>query len=398
MKKLIQKVVLPLIFSALLATPIEAAEEASIVSSLLETLPSWFSLTLAGQEIWQWLAFFFGFLILLIIKKVFTWTLKRFISVLSRSSLLEWNKKILELVHFEVAAILSWLVVYLYLSSVGYTEGAMDHFALGIKIMAAIHIFRALYKLTTFVPELLAFVSKTSAVSVEPVLINLCEKISKVLVALLIPLVILQNLGVNVASVLAGLGLGGLAFALAAKDTAANIFGSLMIMIDKPFGIGDWVIIDGKEGNVQDIGLRSTRIRTFYDSLISVPNAEVIKNYVDNMGQRNFRRIKTTLGITYNTPPETIKTFLSEIKNIISSHPNSQKGAEHHVVLSNFSESSLDIMLYFFIDVKDWTEELAVRQNIFLDIISSAHQLDVSFAFPTRTLHMEQTQEANLSS
>src|SRR5690606_33156269 len=108
-------------------------------------------------------------------------------------------------------------------------------------------------------------------------------------------LFILQNLNVNVASLLAGLGIGGLAFALAAKDTLANFFGSIMIFSDRPFQVGDWVKIGDAEGIVEEVGFRSSRIRTFYDSLLSIPNGKIVDTPIDNYGARVYRRTFTTL-------------------------------------------------------------------------------------------------------
>src|SRR5690606_2130508 len=132
-----------------------------------------------------------------------------------------------------------------------------------------------------------------------------------------------QNLGIEVFSVLAGLGIGGLAVALAARDSLANFFGSIMIMVDRPFRVGHWIISKGEEGIVEDIGFRSTKIRTFYNSVVSIPNSELAIAPVDNMGLRRFRRVRTTIGVTYDTPPEKIEAFLEGIKNIIKANPAS---------------------------------------------------------------------------
>ncbi len=201
-------------------------------------------------------------------------------------------------------------------------------------------------------------------------------------------LLVLQNMGVNVASLIAGLGLGGLAFALAAKDTAANLFGSVMILIDRPFKIGDWINVDGMDGTVEEIGFRSTRVRTFYNSVVSVPNATVANTRVDNYGQRMFRRTNTTLGLTYDTPPEKIEAFCEGIKNILNANEFVRKDY-FHVCFSGYGDFSLNIMVYFFLVVGDWSEELVERQNIYLEILRLAEELNVEFAFPTQSLHVE---------
>ena len=109
-------------------------------------------------------------------------------------------------------------------------------------------------------------------------------------------------------SIIAGLGIGGIAFALAAKDTLSNIFGSLTVLVDRPFHIGDWVVIGGEtEGNVEDVGLRSTRIRTFYDSIVTVPNGQLTNVVIDNFGQRKYRRYRTNVSVEYSTPLKRLK-------------------------------------------------------------------------------------------
>ena len=201
-------------------------------------------------------------------------------------------------------------------------------------------------------------------------------------------LMALQNMGVNIFSVLTGLGIGGLALALAAKDTASNFFGSLMILIDHPFSAGDWVVAGETEGTVEDIGLRSTKIRTFYDSVITVPNAEVAALPIDNMGKRQMRRVKTTLGVTYGTPPEKLEDFIKKVKELILAHPLTNK-EKCHVVFTDYGASSLDILVYFFMVTKDWEEELIEKQAILISILNLAHKEGISFAFPTRTVHIE---------
>ena len=148
------------------------------------------------------------------------------------------------------------------------------------------------------------------------------------------------------------------------------------------------MIIGDKEGTVQSIGLRSTRIRTFYDSVLTIPNSTAVSSIVDNMGMRSWRRVKTRVGIRYDTPPERIEAFLEGIKRIIQTNPTTRKDL-FHVVLNDFGPDHLAILLYFFFKVPDWSAELVERQRIFLEIIRLAHALGVQFAFPTQTLEIE---------
>ena len=162
------------------------------------------------------------------------------------------------------------------------------------------------------------------------------------------------------------------------------MFGSLIILADRPY----WVIIGDKEGTVESIGIRSTRIRTFYDSVLSIPNSEAVSKIIDNMGMRTYRRVYTKVGIRCDTPPERVEAFLEGIKRIIQANPTTRKDY-FHVVLNDFGPDSLVVMLYFFVKVPDWSAELVERQRVFLEVIRLADTLGVEFAFPTQTLEIE---------
>ena len=158
-------------------------------------------------------------------------------------------------------------------------------------------------------------------------------------------ILILQNNGYNVASLIAGLGIGGLAVALAARDTLANFFGSITIFLDRPFRIGDWVTIGKVEGVVEEVGFRSTRIRTFYNSLVSVPNSNVSNSDIDNYGMREYRRLKTVLNLTYATTPEQIEAFVEGIKAIVKANKHFRQDF-YEVHFTTFGAHSLDVLVY----------------------------------------------------
>lgn len=191
----------------------------------------------------------------------------------------------------------------------------------------------------------------------------------------------------DIATLLGGLGIGGLAFALAAQDTIKNMFGSITVMLDRPFEIGDWVKIGDVEGTVEAVGFRSTHIRTFYNSQINVPNGKLIDATVDNLGRRHYRRISCTLGLTYDTPPEKIEAFCEGIRELIRRHPYTRKDS-YYVYFNSFGAHSLDVLLYCFHETPDWATELRERHRLFCDILRLANKLGVEFAFPTQTLHL----------
>ena len=157
--------------------------------------------------------------------------------------------------------------------------------------------------------------------------------------------------------------------------------------MDKPFQLGDWIQVEGVDGSVESVGFRSTRVRTFYESVITVPNRTFISAKIDNYGARRYRRIKTTLGLTYDTPPDKVEAFCEGVRELILRHPYTRKDS-FHVYLNDFGASSLDVMLYCFVRAPDWATELRERHRLLGDALRLADELGVSFAFPTRTVHL----------
>jgi MscS family membrane protein len=200
------------------------------------------------------------------------------------------------------------------------------------------------------------------------------------------------ELGFPTYSVLAGLGVGGLAVALAARDSLANLLGSMLIMIEKPFRVGHYVRVSGGEGTVEDVGFRSTRIRTPDNSLISIPNNSVVNATVENLSLRGMRRQRFLIQVTYDTPREKLEELMAGIKQLITDHPLTNK-TNFNVRFNDFAESSLNILVYFHIETTDYSAELEARERILLQIMDLAKRLDIDFAFPTRTLVIETSSE-----
>ena len=230
--------------------------------------------------------------------------------------------------------------------------------------------------------------AKKSENKFDDILVPLIRKTAKFLVFSIGIIFVGDSLTIDMKAILAGLGIGGIAFALAAKDTISNLFGSLTVLLDRPFSIGDWVLIDDKiEGTVIEVGLRSTRIRTFYDSIISVPNGTLINVHIDNLGKRTYRRYNTKIALQYDTPPEKVEAFCEGVRQIILAHKWTRKDY-FHVYFNSMGASSLDILVYLFWKVPDWSAELQERHRLLVDILRLGNDLGVEFAFPTQTVHL----------
>jgi len=197
-----------------------------------------------------------------------------------------------------------------------------------------------------------------------------------------------DDLGLPAYSVVAGLGVGGLAVALAARDSVANLLGSVLIMFEKPFRIGHLIRVAGTEGTVESVGFRSTRIRTLSNSLISIPNSAVVNTTVENLTLRPMRRQQFLVQITYDTPRNKIDALLEGIRTIIREHPFADS-ENYYVRFNDFGESSLNILVVTHVIAFTRALELQYREEILLQIMDLTRSMEIEFAFPTRTLHVE---------
>ena len=192
---------------------------------------------------------------------------------------------------------------------------------------------------------------------------------------------------VDITALVAGLGIGGVAFALASKESLENLLGSFTIFFDKPFTVGDTVTLGGVTGTVEKVGFRSTRIRTFDKSVVTVPNKNIISTELDNLGARPVRRVKFNIGLTYDTSVENIKNIVDDIQKLIDKHPMTNQ--EGKVRFLEFGPSSLDIMVLYYVDSPDWEALIDAKQKINFDIIEIINKYKCEFAFPSTSVYIE---------
>jgi len=220
----------------------------------------------------------------------------------------------------------------------------------------------------------------------------LLRDIAKFVILLLVIIAVVQGWGYSATGILAGVGIGGLALAFAAQDTVANIFGSLVIYSDRPYQVGDWIKIGDVEGTVEEVGIRSTRVRTFDKTLVLVPNKAVANENIQNFSAMPVRRIKLYLGLSYESSAEQIDAVVKASRQLLAEHP----GISQEYWLVNFTEMgaySLDILICCFTTTTVWAEYMDVRQELLLKIIGICNAHGVEIAFPTQTLYYRQGAE-----
>lgn len=191
---------------------------------------------------------------------------------------------------------------------------------------------------------------------------------------------------VNITALIASLGIGGLAVALAAQDTLANLLGSFIIYLDSPFKPGDTIEFGETSGMVEHVGFRTTRIRTFNKSLLIVPNKKIADSILNNITSSEMRRVKFTIGLTYQTESTQITSLIESIKSLISEHPDTEP--DFVVRFVEFGSSSLDIMVLYFVKGNEYETMVRVREEINLGIMQRVKEAGCSFAYPSQTVYL----------
>ena len=354
--------------------------------------PDWFKDTALGIEVEQ----FIGIVVLVLIAGAVHFTALQLLRMAVRHRAGEesrefWLREVRRLNRGLLGLVVA-ITALVGVPVLGFDADVEDVVNLAARLLAAGSAVIIAYRAIDIFADYLLERTAETETKLDDQLVPLVRSSMKIFVAAIGILFVLQNLDVNIASLIAGLGIGGLAVALAAQDTIKNLLGGVTIFADKPFQVGDWVLIGDIEGTVETVGFRSSRVRTFYNSIITVPNARMTDTPVDNMGARRWRRYTTTLGMAYHTDPDRLQAFVEGIRALIRANPDMRK--DYYIVeFHGFGSVSLDVLVYCFIDAADWNAELRTRHVLNLDIIRLAQRLEVEFAFPTQTLHVVETPE-----
>jgi MscS family membrane protein len=255
-------------------------------------------------------------------------------------------------------------------------------------------IFWAIYRLSSPAVRIFMNVSRrTMRETPIPTLLDdklaqVAQQIVKALVVVLGFAAVTEVWGYNVTGLIAGLGLGGLAFALAAQKTLENLLGYFVILADEPLNVGEYVVFGDISGTVESIGFRSTRIRVLDQSLVTVPNKTIMDANVTNWSRLTKRRLNMTLGLSYSSSPDQILSVVQAIREMLRDHELVQPDSVT-VQFVEFGENSLDILIICFMDAPVWADFQAARQDINLRIVRILTERGVDVAFPSRTLYIE---------
>ena len=245
-----------------------------------------------------------------------------------------------------------------------------------------------LLRVTDAVSDSMTDLAEGTESQLDDQLVPIMRKAAKVLIVALGIVFYMQAMGYPVSGIVAGLGIGGLAVALAAQDTLSGLFASVAIFLDRPFMVGDFVKVGDVIGTVEEIGLRSSRIRTIGKTLVTIPNKQIIDDVVDNWSLRPMRRTEITVGVTYDTTPGKMEELLARLRTMLDENPDVDD-AMKIVNFTTFASSSLNVELKFFLSTADYIEWLNMLEKVNLEIMNIVSGLGLEFAFPSTSVYLE---------
>jgi MscS family membrane protein len=275
------------------------------------------------------------------------------------------------------------------------SEGLMDLMETVSTVLYSAAIGYSIYTMVDVIDHFLIRWAGRTESKVDDMLVPLVGKSIRITVFLLIFLQVVQSVsGKPITTIIAGLGVGGLAVALAGQDTIKNFFGSLVIVGDKPFEIGDRIIVDGHDGPVESVGFRSTKIRTLVGHLVTIPNAEMVNKTVQNIGKRPYIRRLMNITVTYDTSPEKIDRALEILKELLENHEGMNDEFPPKVYFNDFNDWSLNIIVLYWYHPPDYWAYMDFSEKLNKSILKRFNDEGIEFAFPSQTVYLDKGEKA----
>ncbi|NQY32002.1 MAG: mechanosensitive ion channel family protein [Coraliomargarita sp.] len=340
----------------------------------------------AGNEIWRIVVLFFIILVAMVAGKLLKFVLTK------RSAELEAQRPIVAngFKGFGKSAPFLIFTVGLYVGASFINLGAAEGFVgTSIAVLFTIAVASASYFLAEVPSMLLQQRAAKTEGKMDDMLVPILSNSMRATIVILAIVQIAQILsGKEITSILAGLGIGGLAVALAAQDTLKNFFGSIVLLADKPFEIGDRINVDGHDGPVESVGLRSTKIRTLDGHLVTIPNGEMANKSIWNIAKRPHIRRIFNVTITYDTPPAKVAEAKAILEDILKDHEGMHEDFLPRVYFNNFNESSLNLFCIYWYHPPAYWDYMAFTERVNTEILERFNAAGIDFAFPTQTVHL----------
>ena len=267
-----------------------------------------------------------------------------------------------------------------------------------IQLMISISIAYFLYRLVDVAEYYLNRYAESTESTIDDMIVPLIRKTVRIVIVIIVGLYVAESVsGQPMSTIIAGLGLGGLAFALAAQDTIKNFFGSIMILLDKPFAVGDRIVIDGHDGPVEEVGFRSTKIRTLTGHVVTVPNEKMVSGTVQNIGRRPYIRRTMNLTITYDTPPDKVERAVEIITDLLKDHEGMNADFPPRVFFNDFNDWALNLLVIYWYHPPNYWDYCAFSQGFNLKLMREFEAEGIEFAFPTQTMYLANDEKRQLA-
>jgi MscS family membrane protein len=365
------------------------------LDKLQDIIPFFGNKKFLGFAFWQYIGLLLVLILSLILffitKKIAFYLLQKLQLFFRKNTNLEVDKVIKKLAH-PLALLVSFTFIDKFFASLQFGLVVNTWFFTIINIATTIFWIYVLLKLVQVVMRNYEEFTETTESKLDDQLVPILRNFLTGLVLVFGLFKVLRLFGVDTTTLIAGATIGGLAFALASQDTVKNLIGTIMIFLDKPFHIDDWIEAGEVVGTVEEVGFRSTRVRAADTSVFQIPNSKLSEIVINNKGLRLYRRYNTNLGVRYDTPPELIEAFVKGLREIIIAHPETRSDS-YNVEFTGFGDSALLIMVNVYFKSLAWGIEQSSKHRLHIAILQLATELGVEFAFPSTSVTIEQFPE-----
>ena len=365
------------------------------IEKIQEIIPGVGHKEILSVEIWQYFAFILLILLSIILfviaKRLAFLFLRKILNKYTTNKNSDINITLKKLAH-PISLLISISLIDKVLPSLQFGLEINKWLFLAVNIASTIFWIYVFLKLAQVLLSLFHDYTQKTEAKLDDQLTPILRNFASVIIVVFGSFKLLVLFGVDPTTILASASIGGLAVAFASQDTVKNLIGTVMIFIDKPFHIGDWISAGEVVGTVEEVGFRSTRIRSADTSIFQIPNSKLSELVINNSGLRLYRRYNTQLGLRYDTPPELIEAFVKGVREIIVAHPDT-KSDSYNVEFTGFGDSSLLILMNMYLQDLAWSSEQKSRHQIHIAIVKLAKELGVDFAFPSTTVMIEQFPE-----
>lgn len=317
-----------------------------------------------------------------LLSKSFVTSVFRFLGRRGKDNAIKWDDEAAALLPKPVGFVIQVLLWRVAASVLMLPREPVDTAMLvqkGLDMAVTVGAVWVLFRIVDVIARVADRFADTTQTKIDDQAVPLLRKTLKVVLALVAGIFIVQNFGYSVTSVIAGLGIGGLALALAAQDSVANFFGSVVLFTDAPFQVGDYVEVEGVSGTVEEVGFRTTRIRQIDSSIACVPNKTFTSSFITNYTARKGRALELDLGLSMNTPADKIETFLRWTREIMSEQPNIVSESIE-VNLASLEKSVAGVRIKAFTIANSWEEFLHTRESLILKIMRALEELELTLA------------------